>query len=91
MTIALWNTIERTLLNHQFGAQSMKSTTLAGDALLSIATIPLLAGVLTAKAIGSMMEGIGNVSEDIFRGDRLPVLKTPPTAQSSVDADNLTS
>ena len=69
----------------------MKSTTLAGDALLSIATIPLLAGVLTVKAIGDMMESIGHVSEDIFRGDRLPVLDIPSTAQSSVDSDNVTA
>lgn len=52
----------------------MKSTTLATDALLSMMTVPLLVGVLGAKVMADAMRGLGQTSEELFRGDRLPLL-----------------
>ncbi|NET09592.1 MAG: hypothetical protein F6K09_29985 [Merismopedia sp. SIO2A8] len=52
----------------------MKSTTLATDALLSMMTVPLLVGVLGAKTMAEAMQGLGQTSEELFRGDRLPLL-----------------
>ena len=60
----------------------MKSTTFSADTLLSLATIPLLAGVVGAKIVSEMMQGIGQASEEVFRGDRLPVLKVTPTSDT---------
>ena len=63
--------------HYGFCLTTMKSTTLAGDALVSVATIPLLMGLLAMKAGAEMMQKVGQTSEDIFQGDRLPVLKGP--------------
>ena len=60
----------------------MKSTTLAGDAIVSIATIPLLVGLLAMKAGAEIMQKVGQSSESIFQGDRLPVLKRTPVADN---------
>ena len=65
----------------------MKSTTLAGDAIVSVATIPLLVGVLAVKAGADVMQAVGKASEDIFQGDRLPVLKPTLTPDSSNSAE----
>lgn len=56
----------------------MKSMTLNGDALVSVATVPLLVGLLALKAGAEIMQQIGQASEDIFQGDRLPILKVTP-------------
>ena len=53
----------------------MKSTTLAGDVFVGIATIPLLVGMLAMKTGAEIMHKAGQASEDIFQGDRLPILK----------------
>jgi hypothetical protein len=51
--------------------------------LLSLTTAPLLLGLLGAKALVELMKTIGQASEEVFRGDRLPVLNqpTPPDVQ----------
>ena len=60
----------------------MKTTTLSTDALLSVMTVPLLMGLLGMRAMTDVMQGVGLVSEEIFRGDRLPVLKRVPSSDS---------
>ena len=45
--------------------------------LLSLATGPLLLGVLGAQAVFSWLQAAGLSSEEVFRGDRLPVLHFP--------------
>lgn len=49
--------------------------------LLSVGTIPLLAGLVAGRAIATAMISVGQISEEVFRGDRLPVLhfSSPPT------------
>ncbi len=47
---------------------------------LSLTTGPLLLAVLTSRTLASLMQEIGQASEEIFRGDRLPVLNVPPTS-----------
>lgn len=41
---------------------------------LSLATIPLLLFLLSAKALFDLMQQLGLASEELFRGDRLPVI-----------------
>jgi hypothetical protein len=51
---------------------------------VGLGTVPLLAGVLGARAIALAMQELGAASEEIFRGDRLPILKIkPPNADST--------
>ncbi|MBW4648837.1 MAG: hypothetical protein KME06_09055 [Kastovskya adunca ATA6-11-RM4] len=45
--------------------------------LLSLATGSLLLGIVGAKATYSLIEELGKASEEVFRGDRLPMLNFP--------------
>jgi hypothetical protein len=47
------------------------------DWLLSFATTPLLIAVLGTKAVHEMLLNFSSSSEEVFRGDRLPVLHFP--------------
>ncbi|MGK7891226.1 MAG: hypothetical protein AB4042_18005 [Leptolyngbyaceae cyanobacterium] len=61
----------------------MKGTTSSGDALLSVMTVPLLVSLLGAKAMADVMKGVGGISEEVFRGDRLPLLNMMSSSDSS--------
>jgi hypothetical protein len=43
--------------------------------LLSLTTVPLLIGIKVLENIGENLIELGKASEEIFRGDRLPVLE----------------
>lgn len=47
---------------------------IAPELMLSLATGPLLLTVLGAKAMTQLMQEVGQMSEEVFRGDRLPIL-----------------
>jgi len=50
------------------------------ELLLSAATVPLLAGLVAGRMVNELMMGLSQASEEVFRGDRLPILRfTPPT------------
>ena len=44
---------------------------------LSLATLPILGVFVTAAALQEVIMSIGLTSEEIFRGDRLPLLTKP--------------
>ncbi|WP_439343848.1 hypothetical protein [Vacuolonema iberomarrocanum] len=46
----------------------------AHELLLSAATVPLLAGLIAARVASEMVMNLSQASEEIFRGDRLPIL-----------------
>lgn len=54
----------------------MKTTTseLLPAIFLSLATAPLLVSLGAAQALGKMLTEVGQGSEEMFRGDRLPIL-----------------
>jgi hypothetical protein len=45
--------------------------------LVSLAATPWLAAIVSARAAGGFIEQLGLASEEVFRGDRLPVLHFP--------------
>jgi hypothetical protein len=51
--------------------------------LLSLGTAPLLLVLIGSKALATAMTELGQASEEIFRGDRLPILHIP----NQVDQD----
>lgn len=51
------------------------------DFVLSLITLPLLGGLLAAKATAEFVSSIGVESEEVFRGSRLPVLNFPHTKE----------
>ncbi len=50
---------------------------LVTPALLVMATPPCLLAIVVLRAIGESLEQVGLTSEEIFRGDRLPVIPFP--------------
>lgn len=43
--------------------------------LLSLSTLPLLCVLVVSKALTELIKDLGLATEEVFRGDRLPVLK----------------
>ena len=50
--------------------------------LLQLGTGAMVLGVLGSKAVDQALQGIGQASEEVFRGDRLPLLKFPVDTES---------
>lgn len=63
-------------VNQKTTANTPKSE-IPTDLLLSLAVAPMLLGVLSLQALGSWLEAAGIASEEVFRGDRLPILNFP--------------
>lgn len=51
------------------------------DLVLSLLALPLLGGLLAAKATAEFVSSIGIESEEVFRGSRLPLLNFPHTKE----------
>ena len=51
------------------------------ELLLSLATGPMLLGLLSSQAIFSWLQAAGMASEELFRGYCLPVLHFPDSAK----------
>lgn len=43
--------------------------------LLSVGTAPLLLALIGEKMLSKAIDELGQASEELFRGDRLPILK----------------
>ena len=69
------------------GNQHLQTLTLpiSPELLISLATGPMLLGLLSAKSLSQFVQQIGLASEEMFRGDRLPLLKMPI---SEIDNNN---
>lgn len=50
--------------------------------ILSLATAPFLVALLAAEKVAELLQATGQASEEVFRGDRLPVLNFPPHPDS---------
>lgn len=62
-------------------AVNTSKSSIPTEFLLSLATAPLLLGVLSLDAMFSWLQATGISSEEVFRGDRLPVLPFPESEQ----------
>jgi hypothetical protein len=51
---------------------------------LSVATIPVLIGFLAIRATAKALGELGEKSEEVFRGDRLPLLHFPEKVKEEV-------
>jgi hypothetical protein len=54
-----------------------RTAVVAPSLLVSLAATPWLAAIVSARAASDLIEQLGLASEEIFRGDRLPVLHFP--------------
>ena len=73
--------------SEQPAAQASSSTKplVSPELLLSLATPPLLIALVGSKVLAEAVRELGLLSEEIFRGDRLPALHFPSTTQSYPD------
>jgi hypothetical protein len=53
---------------------NLLNLTVNPEILLGLATLPVLVGLVGIHAIAQSVQELGVLSEEIFRGDRLPVL-----------------
>lgn len=44
---------------------------------LSLFTVPFVCGLLMVESLGRELLELGQASEEVFRGDRLPILNFP--------------
>lgn len=70
----------------QTAATSLSQSPVPTEFLLSLATGPLLLGIVSTCAVFSWLEDIGVASEELFRGDRLPVLHFPNPGEEDSDS-----
>lgn len=52
------------------------------NALLQVGTVTVLMALIGGKACSKTLQVIAQASEELFRGDRLPVLKFPIETES---------
>jgi len=52
-----------------------ESTVKPEEILLGLVTVPFLAGLVVARTLANTMVAVGQSSEELFRGDRLPTLR----------------
>jgi len=64
-------TTGRTTAHPSTGSVSPESGT---RLLVSLATGPFLLGLVAGRALEHLLQDLGKASEELFRGDRLPVL-----------------
>lgn len=64
---------------------SSLASTLPPALIVSLAIPPFLASLVAGKVLAKLVEDVGVSSEELFRGDRLPILPfpDPPAAESS--------
>lgn len=52
------------------------------EILLQMGTVPVIMAVLAGKAFSETWKTIGEASEEVFRGERLPILEFPDQTKS---------
>ncbi len=67
----------------QSSTRDADSSALFPGIWLSLATVPMLLGIVGIKAASDLLSAIGQGSEEVFRGDRLPVLHFPDSEKHS--------
>jgi hypothetical protein len=66
---------------------SEPSPTLPSDWLLGLAAVPFVGAMAGGRLIRDVVLGLSQSSEEVFRGDRLPVLHFPQTPPGDSDAE----
>lgn len=66
----------------------MQTTNTTTEILVSLGTVPVLAILLGGRVLAALMQDLGEVSEELFRGDRLPILHIPMSDSKASDPEN---
>ncbi|WP_036531076.1 hypothetical protein [Neosynechococcus sphagnicola] len=61
----------------------------SGNLWLGLATIPVLTGLCISRTLMTLVQEMGQGSEEIFRGDRLPSLNFPIHGSTAMKSDQV--
>lgn len=65
--------------------ESNQTPFISPEILLSLATAPMLVALVGGHVVAKAVQELGLLSEEIFRGDRLPVLNFPHAKHPNPD------
>ena len=68
------------------GSSPSSRAVVSPSLLVSIAATPWLSAIVSIRAASSVLEQLGLASEEMFRGDRLPVLHFPDADGERLDS-----
>jgi len=68
-------------------AASESAPALPSEWLVGLAAVPFVATMAGGRLIQDLVLGLSQSSEEVFRGDRLPVLHFPQTQPGDSDAE----
>ncbi|HEY9690129.1 MAG TPA: hypothetical protein V6D46_09055 [Coleofasciculaceae cyanobacterium] len=72
-----------------WGQRAIESCLPGSEWVLGLAVLPMLAGVVGIRLVTGATADLGELAEEIFRGDRLPILKlSQPGAEPVVTTDD---
>lgn len=60
----------------------------AADLWIGLATGPVLLALIAGRVASRLMQEVGEASEELFRGDRLPTLRMPSTQNRETGSDS---
>jgi hypothetical protein len=59
------------------------------EVLVGLATAPVLLVLIGGRVAAKVMQEMGEASEELFRGDRLPVLRSPIVPHSESTGNSI--
>ncbi|AFY75602.1 MAG: hypothetical protein IGR93_18865 [Hydrococcus sp. C42_A2020_068] len=65
--------------------KTSRQSPLPASLWLSLATTPFLFGMLAFRSLTQSLIELGQASEEVFRGDRLPILNFPEPDDQAID------
>lgn len=63
--------------------EMFKQLNISSESLIAWLTLPALIGLVGGKALADGLKNLGQASEEVFRGDRLPLLHFPVTGDAA--------
>lgn len=54
--------------------------------LISVLTVPFIGGLWGSHSLGQFLQGLGSDFEEVFRGDRLPLLPFPDSSPQNEES-----
>lgn len=72
----------------QAGEVNLGFLSIPQQTLLQLSVGPVILALLGGKAAAQLVQAMGEASEEIFRGERLPVLRFPSETESDSSSEN---
>jgi hypothetical protein len=74
------------LIYNRVALKTSRQSPLPASLWLSLATTPFLLGIVAVRSLTQSLIELGQASEEVFRGDRLPILNFPEPDDKAIDS-----